>query len=276
MKIFARILTVFTIVWMISRSMIYLLPGSPEEYLVHESLVQVDEATLKRKLDLPASPLARIFSFPRNESLIKKETASHLIKRATQNSLLLALTAFALTFLWSALSLYFSFVYQRVRESLDIFSVALASLPLFVLSPLLLRFCDLPNPLLPALALSLSLSAFWYRTLQQKIDLYRVKSSEVGARARGKKEIVIFFKDILFPILGSFLVFFGTQIGTLFNGSLIVEIIFHWNGLGSLLTDAVLSRDYPVIELCLLTVTLITLFSQQTAYTLKCFLEAKT
>ncbi len=39
----------------------------------------------------------------------------------------------------------------------------------------------------------------------------------------------------------------GTDIGTLFTGAVLTEIIFAWPGLGRLLYDATLNRDYPLL-----------------------------
>jgi peptide/nickel transport system permease protein len=40
----------------------------------------------------------------------------------------------------------------------------------------------------------------------------------------------------------------GLQIGTLFGGSVVIETIFRWPGLGKLAMDAITNRDYPVIQ----------------------------
>jgi peptide/nickel transport system permease protein len=153
----------------------------------------------------------------------------------------------------------------------------------FVVGPLFLLFFSVglklvspaQSPILPAVTLSLSLSAFWYRTLQNRIEHFLPESPVAGARARGLSEATVFFKYLLAPISGGFAAYFGTQVGILFNGSLLVEIIFQWPGIGSLLADSVLSRDYPVIELALLVVTLITLCAQQFGYSLQQRLEPK-
>jgi peptide/nickel transport system permease protein len=117
------------------------------------------------------------------------------------------------------------------------------------------------------------LSGLWYKTLQDRIDRYFPNSSVSGARSRGIPEKTVFFKYLLVPLLGGFAAYFGTQIGILLNGSVIAEVIFQWPGIGSLLADSVLSRDYPVVELSLLVTTLVTLCSQQLGYSLQKILE---
>jgi peptide/nickel transport system permease protein len=176
-----------------------------------------------------------------------------------------------------------SFLSKRWRKFADSFSLFCASTPLFILSPILLLIFSLhlgwfpvtQSPFLPAIALSFYLTGFWFRTLSKKVDLYIPISAASGARARGLPESVVFFNYVLYPSLGSMMGFLGTQIGTLLNGSILVEIIFQWRGLGSILSDAVTSRDYPVIEICLILVTWITLLSQQLGYTIQRKMEPR-
>jgi glutathione transport system permease protein len=40
----------------------------------------------------------------------------------------------------------------------------------------------------------------------------------------------------------------GLQFGFLLGGSIVVEVVFNWPGMGRLLVDAVEMRDYPVIQ----------------------------
>jgi len=41
---------------------------------------------------------------------------------------------------------------------------------------------------------------------------------------------------------------FGVQIGFMFSGAALVEIVFSWPGVGNLMLDAVLARDYPLLS----------------------------
>ncbi len=283
MKAALRILIVFCLVWSISRTAVYLLPGDPAEYLVHESLVQISPEVLRAKMGLPENGWKRVFSFPETQSLIRKESAFELVGTALSKSALLTILTLLFSGTVTTLMLYASFRSAQLKKTMNYLSALSASIPLFVAGPVLLLIFSvwlklitpIGSPLLPALTLSFYLSGFWYRALGQKLDTYLPESSVPGARSRGASELSVFFKNLLAPSLGGFLAYFGTQLGILFNGSLLVEIIFQWNGVGSLLADSVLSRDYPVIELCLLSVTLITLLSQQLGYSLQALWEPK-
>ena len=283
MKAIVRIIIVFSLVWTISRTAVYFLPGDPAEYLVHESLVQISPEVLRQKMVIPTRGFTRVFSFPETRSLVKNESAITLVVNALGKSAVLTLLTLLFSACMTLIILYLSFSSLRWKQKMYLFSALCAAIPLFVSAPLLLLVCSvwlklvspIENPLLPTLALSIYLSSFWFRALDQKLVAYLPESSVMGARSRGASEPRAFLKNLLAPSLGGFIAFFGTQIGILFNGSLLVEIIFQWNGVGSLLADSVLSRDYPVIELCLLSVTLITLISQQLGYLLQSKWEPK-
>jgi peptide/nickel transport system permease protein len=67
------------------------------------------------------------------------------------------------------------------------------------------------------------------------------------ARAKGLSERVVLlthaFRNALIPVV----TVVGLQLGYLLGGTVIIETVFAWPGLGKLLVDSVLSRDYPVV-----------------------------
>ncbi|XAH22596.1 glutathione ABC transporter permease GsiC [Xylophilus sp. GW821-FHT01B05] len=75
------------------------------------------------------------------------------------------------------------------------------------------------------------------------------------ARAKGLSERVVIAKHCLRNALIPVVTMMGLQFGFLLGGSIVVEAVFNWPGLGRLLVDAVQMRDYPVIQ------TLVLLFS---------------
>jgi peptide/nickel transport system permease protein len=60
------------------------------------------------------------------------------------------------------------------------------------------------------------------------------------------------FRNTLLPLI----TVIALEIPTLFAGSVLVETVFAWPGLGRLLFDSIGARDYPVVEAMLLMVTL--------------------
>ena len=68
------------------------------------------------------------------------------------------------------------------------------------------------------------------------------------ARAKGLSEPVVIIKHSLRNALIPVVTMMGLQFGFLLGGSIVVETVFGWPGMGSLLVDAVSARDYPVIQ----------------------------
>ncbi|AKQ56563.1 ABC transporter permease [Bordetella hinzii] len=68
------------------------------------------------------------------------------------------------------------------------------------------------------------------------------------ARAKGLAERRVVIKHALRNALIPVVTMMGLQFGFLLGGSIVVETVFNWPGLGRLLVDAVTQRDYPVIQ----------------------------
>ncbi len=68
------------------------------------------------------------------------------------------------------------------------------------------------------------------------------------ARAKGLRESLVVIKHGLRNALIPIVTMMGLQFGFLLGGSIIVEKVFNWPGLGRLLVDAVEMRDYPVLQ----------------------------
>ena len=75
------------------------------------------------------------------------------------------------------------------------------------------------------------------------------------ARAKGLSERVVLAKHCLRNALIPVITMMGLQFGFLLGGSIVVEAVFNWPGLGRLLVESVERRDYPVLQ------TLVLLFS---------------
>ncbi|PZQ32331.1 MAG: glutathione ABC transporter permease GsiC [Serratia marcescens] len=68
------------------------------------------------------------------------------------------------------------------------------------------------------------------------------------ARAKGVRESVVVMKHGLRNAMIPVVTMMGLQFGFLLGGSIVVEKVFNWPGLGRLLVDSVEMRDYPVIQ----------------------------
>jgi glutathione transport system permease protein len=68
------------------------------------------------------------------------------------------------------------------------------------------------------------------------------------ARAKGLEERVVIFKHALRNSLIPVITILGLQVAGLINGSIIIETVFAWPGIGRLFVGAVLKRDFPVLQ----------------------------
>lgn len=264
-------------VWIFLRIAVYAIPGDPADFLAHESLIPLTTDQIRSALNLDPSPIHRLFTLPNHHSLIHDKTVIELLVPAIQNTLkLTALTVFFTT-IFLITSLFLSFRVPRIKPVLQNFALFFAAAPISVLGPIAvflfaIQFSWFPlikDPWLPSLCLAASLNAFWFRSIQRKVDHFLPTSPVLGSLARGATEWRTFWKALFFPILGSIASYLGTQLGHLLSGSVIVEIIFQWNGIGTLLLKAVRERDYPVIEVTLIFASVATVISQQMGYFLQ-------
>jgi peptide/nickel transport system permease protein len=76
------------------------------------------------------------------------------------------------------------------------------------------------------------------------------------ARAKGVKERTVIYKHALRNALIPVITVVGMQLSVIFGGSIIVETIFNIPGMGMLLLNAINARDYPVIQGCVLILSL--------------------
>jgi peptide/nickel transport system permease protein len=77
------------------------------------------------------------------------------------------------------------------------------------------------------------------------------------ARAKGLRERAVINVHALRNAMINIVTIIGLQVTALFSGVVVVEIVFGWPGLGRLALDAVLARDYPMVQGTILTVALI-------------------
>jgi peptide/nickel transport system permease protein len=124
-------------------------------------------------------------------------------------------------------------------------------------APGLGQFVDLlQHLLLPAIVLALPIAAIQTRILRvSMIDALNADYVRT-ARAKGLASSTVVFRHALRNALLPLITVIALEIPALFTGSVLVETVFSWPGLGRLLFDSIGARDYPVVEAMLLLVTL--------------------
>lgn len=104
------------------------------------------------------------------------------------------------------------------------------------------------HAVLPAITLGSGVAAVVARFTRSSL-LETLREDYVRtARAKGAKEVVVVWSHALRNALIPVVTMTGLQFGFLLGGSVVVEAVFSWPGMGRLLIDSVNFRDYPVIQ----------------------------
>jgi len=100
---------------------------------------------------------------------------------------------------------------------------------------------------MPAVALGLYLAALLARLTRSEMLEVLAQDYVRTARAKGLSErsvtVAHALKNALLPIV----TLIGLQLGALLGGAVVTETVFAWPGIGSLVLDAILRKDYPVV-----------------------------
>jgi peptide/nickel transport system permease protein len=214
--------------------------------------------------------------FDFGESFARHQPVIVILREAVLNTLLLALAAAVVTWglaiplgVWAAVRQY-----SWVDKGLAVFGVIGLSIPEVLSGLLLLMFAAstgllpvggmrsidhdqfdalgkgldiLKHLLLPALVVGFTPLAGRMRQMRGNLlDVLRL-DYVTTARAKGLDENVVVFKHALRNAINPLITLFGYTLGALVSGSLIVEIIFSWPGLGRITFDAILSQDQYLV-----------------------------
>lgn len=135
------------------------------------------------------------------------------------------------------------------------------SLPNFLLSILLMYFLCIKVDLfpviatgsiqglfLPALALAIPMASRFVRQIRAEVLEEIGRDYVTGLTARGVRSSWVLFRNVLRNSMSSIMTIVALAVGTLMGGSVVVESIFNWPGIGKLAMDSITARDYPVIQ----------------------------
>lgn len=248
-----------------SRALVRALPGDPLETLMAESGTSLPLEVVRHELHLDqpffvalAHDATGFMKGDLGVSLLsKKPVAPVLLRRIGMTAALAALSAAIALALSLALGLPAA---MRPGGAFDracsLHGALTAALPMPWIGPVLLVVFAVWIPLfpvgggviLPALALALAISGLWARLVRERVAETLGQGPAQAARARGLPEWRIALKYGLMPASGALVAYLGTQLGGLMAGAFVVESIFDWKGLGALMVEGVLRRDYPVVE----------------------------
>ncbi len=155
---------------------------------------------------------------------------------------------------------------DRTISVLTLFGLAV---PNFALGPLLMVLFSIKlgwlpvsgrggalNYILPAATLGAALAAILTRMVRGAM-LEELSSDYVRtARAKGLSNFAVLTRHALRNALIPIITILGLQFGTLLAGTIVTETIFSWPGIGRLTVMAISSRDYPLLQGCILVIAL--------------------
>ena len=255
-------------------ALIHLVPGDPAQAMLGETAPQADVLKLRHSLGLDQPLLTQYRTFM--TGLVRGDLGTSFrynmpvtaqIREKFPNTVTLAIAAMCFAILFAIPLGILAAVFRGTFVDHAAMTLALAgiSMPNFWLGPLLailfaVRLGWLPvsgtggfsHLILPAVTLGAALSAILARMtraslLEELRELY-----VLAARARGlsgmRAVVRHAFRNSLIPIV----TIIGLQFGAVLTGTIITETIFAWPGLGRLLIQAISFRDYPLVQGCIL------------------------
>jgi peptide/nickel transport system permease protein len=258
----------------LSFSLLHFVPGDPVDIMLGDQATSADKDVLRRELGLDRPFSEQMASY--FKGLVKLDLGQSLHSRrpvwaeiAERIPATFELTLVAMLIAMGVgipLGVFASVYRHSVFEKFTlVYGLLGMSTPGFWLGPMLIllfaiKLDWLPvserggfeHVILPALTLALSLSAILTQvTRASMIEVVREDFVNV-ARAKGSGPFRLWFKHALANALMPIITIIGLQFGALLTGTVIVETIFDWPGVGTLLFQSIQQRNYPLVQGCVL------------------------
>jgi ABC-type dipeptide/oligopeptide/nickel transport system permease component len=255
-------------------ALIHLVPGDPAQAMLGDGASQEEVLRLRHSLGLDRPLLVQYTSFlggivhgDLGTSLRYNAPVAAQIRERFPNTATLALAAMLVAIVFAIPLGIVAAVYRGTLVDHAAMTLALAGIcmPNFWLGPLLaivfaVRLGWLPvsgiggfaHLVLPAVTLGAALTAILARMTRASLIEELRELYVLSARARGvpgaRAVLHHAFRNSLIPIV----TIVGLQFGAVLTGTIITETIFAWPGIGRLLIQAINFRDYPLVQGCIL------------------------
>ena len=258
--------------------LIHLVPGDPVEAMLGEGARPADRAALRAALGLDRplgeqylSYLGGLARLDLGVSFREQRPVGEMLAERIPATLELTLVALAIALL-VAIPLG---VLAAARRGGPLdggamgFALLGVAIPNFWLGPLLILVFSVwlgwtpvsgragaASLILPALTLGTGLAAVLTRMVRSSVLEVLHEDYIRTARAKGLGPLAVLWRHALRNAWLPVLTLVGLQLGGLLGGAVITETVFAWPGVGSLLIDAIQGRDYPVVQGCVLLISL--------------------
>ena len=268
------------ITWVVSSLvflLIHLVPGDPVSVMLGDWATPADEQALRQQLGLD-KPLWHqytiyflgLLQFDFGQSLFFQQPVSELLFERLPMTAYLALMAMLIAVLiafplgmWAALRAgkwpdYAAMTVALIGVSIPNFWLGPMLILLFSISLAWLPVSGADQPwawVLPALTLGTALAAILARMLRSSLLEIFHEDYIRTAHAKGLNTMRVYGVHALRNAMLPVVTIMGLQLGTLLGGAVITEVVFDWPGLGQLLVDSIQRRDYPVVQGCILIIS---------------------
>ena len=258
--------------------MIHLIPGDPVELMLGEPAQPADRAALRAALGLDqplllqlAAYLEGLLRLDLGSSLHSQRPIAELLAERIPPTLELAAVSLALALLLALpLGMLAALHKDRGWDAGAMgFSLLGLSIPNFWLGPVLILVFSLwlgwtpvsgregaASIILPALTLGTSLAAILARMVRSSLLEVLGEDYVRTARAKGLGPVAVVWRHAMRNAWLPVITLIGLQFGALLGGAVITETVFSWPGIGSLLVESIQKRDYPVVQACVLAISL--------------------
>ncbi len=252
-------------------ALLYLAPGDPAEKRLTSQGVAVTKEVLdaeRERLGLLKPFLVRygewllgVFHGDFGVSFKDDLPVAPKLAAGLKKTVLLASASLILSLLLSfPLAVWSAWKKEGIADHIiRLFSFVGNSLPNFLISVLLMYLLcirikafpviatgSLQGLFMPVVSLAIPMTGRFIRQMRAEFLSELTEDYVVGMRMRGVKERYLMV-NVLRNSLGHILTIIALQIGTLMGGSVVIENIFRWPGIGKLVMDSISARDYPVI-----------------------------
>ncbi len=269
------VLGVVTLVFLL----IHLVPGDPVQAMLGEHATATDLQVLRIQLGLdqplPVQWYTYIFNLLQGDlgqSLYSKQPINEILLQRIPATLELAVAALIVAII---IALPLGSIAAIRRDSVYdhgamMFSLIGVSIPNFWMGPLLIIIFSLQlgwlpvsgrdgldSLILPAITLGTALAAILARMVRSTLLEVLQEDYIRTARAKGLTQFKIITHHALRNTSLPIITIIGLQLGHLLGGAVITEMIFSWAGVGQLTVEAIQRRDYPVVQACVLLISVV-------------------
>ena len=257
----------------------HVIPGDPIEVMLGERAQAADRAALAAAYGLDRSLTQQMIFYYQGlltlelgESFHYHRPVIELIAERLPATAELAIAAMVVSLLVALLLGMVSAWYRNswIDDGARVLSLLGVSIPNFWLGPMLILLGSVMlgwfpvsgrqgwgSLVLPAITLGTALAAIVARMLRNSLLEIAEADYVRTARAKGLSEWAILWRHSLRNALLPVVTLVGLQIGAILGGSVIVETVFSWPGVGRLTVEAIQSRDYPLVQGCVLLIAVI-------------------